>query len=204
RDISPAIMIKDFSIAVYNDVSKSFSKLDANDLHIQPRKFYIFNIKSFNYAILNNAKLEIHFQAEEPSKIDFPFDKENLFLDNEKSVSTKIKSITELKINGLYVDIYANDRLFLKTWSEKAFINFLRSNEIEMRNSTLESVFAKKFIYSNLVIWDTKEKIFKIPGTYVAMTPQGRATGKGIKVHLDFTVQSLTRAESPARQQSGN
>jgi hypothetical protein len=51
-----------------------------------------------------------------------------------------------------------------------------------------------------LIIWDTKEKIFKIPGTYVAITPQGRATGKGIKVHLDFTVQPLARGDNPMLQ----
>src|SRR5262245_9784015 len=55
-DSSSALMIKDFSIAVYNDVSKSFSKLDADDLHVEPKKVYIFNIKSLNYAIINNAK----------------------------------------------------------------------------------------------------------------------------------------------------
>ena len=195
RDAPPSILLKDFSIAVYNDDSKSFSKLDADALHVKPRKFYIFNIKPFNYAIIDNAKLEIHFHAGIPADIDFPFDKEYLLSNSKKNVFKSIDSITGLVINGLILDIYKSSELYLQVKAEKSFVDFLRNNEVEMRNSILENVFSKKVIRSNLIVWDTKEKVFKVPGEYVAMNPQGRATGKGIKVHLDFTVTPLARTE---------
>ena len=39
--------------------------------------------------------------------------------------------------------------------------------------------------------WDAKEKVFKIPGEYLAITPKGTAKAKGIKINLDFKVDKI-------------
>ncbi len=55
----------------------------------------------------------------------------------------------------------------------------------------MEDVLSGRLIKSSSVIWDDKEKVFKVPGEYIAMTPKGQARGRGIKVDLDFVVSPL-------------
>jgi len=56
-------------------------------------------------------------------------------------------------------------------------------------------VLTGKSILSKEIIWDATQKAFKVPGNYIAVTPQGSATGKRIQVDIEFVVTAL-RAEA--------
>ena len=60
-----------------------------------------------------------------------------------------------------------------------------------METAILENSVAQ--LASRRVLWDEKERVFKIPGKYVSSSPDGRvtATGTGVKVDLDLAVTPL-------------
>jgi hypothetical protein len=46
----------------------------------------------------------------------------------------------------------------------------------------------KRIIVSKKVIWNGKDEVFEIPGDYLALTPEGKVSGKGIKLDVKFIV----------------
>ena len=51
-------------------------------------------------------------------------------------------------------------------------------------NVSVEDVSLKKRISSKSVIWDNKEKVFKVPGEYMMLADRKVTKGKGLEIGL--------------------
>lgn len=169
------------------------AKIEADEFKVNPRKFWIFNVKSLNEATFYNVRLAIYLDNETYSNAElFSFNK-GLLSFSKKNKYELIKSgqITRGVIKkGLILKIYKVDILSLVVKAKEAYID-LNTQETRLVGASIEDLLSKKLIKSSSVIWDNKEKVFKIPGKYIAKTPKGVASGKGIKVNLDFVVNLL-------------
>lgn len=189
------LWIKGFSVSAYEG-DRPVTVIVADEFKVNPRKFFVFNVRPFNEATLTNARLKVYLYEKAPSKVPskvdlFPFNEGLLPLKKgSKSARKGMGIITRGVIKGLTLEIYKFDKLSLVIKAKKAYIDFKRK-KAKMARVSMESISAKKLIMSRSVIWDNEEKVFKIPGEYIALTSTGRARGKGIKVDLDFVVNSL-------------
>ncbi len=184
--------IKGFNASTYEG-DRLITKIEADEFKVNPRRFFIFNIKPFNEATLTNVRLEIHLYKGMSSKADlFSFSEGVLPLMNggKKFAVKGMGLITRGVIKGLILKIYRADRLSMVVKAGRGYIDF-KKNETKMRGVSIEDVLSGRLIKSGSVIWDNKEMVFNIPGEYIAMTPKGQARGRGIKVDLDFVVSPL-------------
>lgn len=182
----------------YSD-GKLTTMLKADEFKIRPRKLHflfnmspiinirpIFNIRPYNEAILKNAKLGIHLYPEISEETE-------LFLIDKNMLSSDLKGmgiITRVLIKGLAINIYKNEILSLKVTADKACF-YLRKKKLNLIDATITDILSQKHIMSKFIIWDEKEKLFKIPGQYIAVTPKGKISGIGIKFGMDFVVSRM-------------
>ena len=187
------IRIMGFSNSLYED-NKLVARVEAAEFKINPRKFFAFNIKPLNEATLTDVRLEIHLYKDTSSKVDLlPFGIVESLLVKKGSAGLKgMGKVTRGVIKGLTIEIYKAERLAMIVKAEKAYMNF-KNQELKIRNGSIEEVASQKVIKSKLITWDNKTKIFKVPGAYLVETPKGKATGKAIKVDLDFVVSPLAQ-----------
>ncbi len=187
------IKIEGLSYSTY-EKDRLIARIRADEFRVNPRRFWIFNIKPFNEATLINARLEVHLYENMPSEVSlFSFGKELLSLKNKKEGKSALKGmglITRGVIKGLILKVYKTDRLSMVVKAKDAYIDF-KKKKTKLLIASIEDVLSKKLIKASSIIWDNKEKVFKIPGEYMAQTPKGRASGKGIKIDLDFVVSPL-------------
>lgn len=190
----------------YNN-GKLTTLVEADEFKVRPRKHHflfnmspiinikpIFNIRPFNEAILKNAKFEVHLYPEISAET-------GLFFIGKNMVSSDLQGmgiVTRVLIEGLIMDIYKDDILSLVVEADKARIH-IRKKEVKLINATIKDMSSQKHITSRLIIWNEKEKVFKIPGPYIAVTPKGKATGTGINLDLDFNATPFFYR--PLRQQ---
>lgn len=192
------VKIEGLSYSTYDyDKDRLIARIKADEFKVNPRRFWIFNVRPFNEATLINAILEIYLYEDMPSEVNlFSFAQEFLSLNKEgKSALKGMGLITRGVIKGLTLMVYKADKLFLVVKAKEAYID-LKRKETRLVTVSIEDVLSKKLITSRSVVWDNKEKVFKIPGEYRAQTPKGQASGKGIKVDLDFVV-SLLKPQAP-------
>lgn len=188
---TPPLRIKGLSHSAYfND--KLIARIEADEFKVNQRRFWVFNIRPFNEVTLTNAKLEVHFYEEMPSEADmFSFAKDILSLNKKgKSDLKGMGLITRGVIKNLTLEVYKAEKLSMVVRARKAYIDF-RRNKTRFEMADIEDVVSKKRIKSKSGIWNNKEKVFVIPGDYVVQTPEGRASGRGIKIDLNFTVTPL-------------
>ncbi len=192
------LRIKGLSATTYND-DKLTARIEADELRVNQRRFFVFNIRPFNEATLTNARLEVHLYKHMPLKANlFSSAKNILGLDKKgKSRMRGLGLITRGVVNGFTLEVYKAGKLSLRVKAEKAYIDF-KKKKTELLNAGLEDVQSKKLIKSRSVIWDNEENVFRIPGIYIATTPRGTARGKGIKVDFDFAVSLLRTHASKA------
>jgi len=193
RKVSPyPVWIQGFTASTYQG-DRLVTKIEADEFKINPRRFFIFNIKPFNEATLTNVRLDIHIYKGMSSKADlFSFSEGVLPLMNgdKKFAAKGMGLITRGVIKGLILKIYRADRPSMVVKASSGYIDF-KKNETKMKGVSIEDVLSGRLIKSSSVIWDNKEMVFNVPGKYIAMTPEGRARGKKIRVDLDFAVSPL-------------
>lgn len=193
RKTSPyPIWIQGFTASTYKG-NRLITKIEADEFKVNPRRFFVFNIKPLNEATLTNVRLEIHIYMGMSSKADlFSFGEGVLPLMNggKKFAVNGMGLITRGVIKGLILKIYRADSLSIVVKASRGYIDF-KKKETKMQGVSLEDVVSGRLIKSSSVIWDDTEKAFKVPGEYIAMTPEGRARGRGIKVDLNFVVTPL-------------
>jgi hypothetical protein len=88
------------------------------------------------------------------------------------------------------VKIFRADSLALVLRAESAYIE-REKRKPRFLNATLEDERSTRRIIADKIIWNAKDKVFLVPGHYVAQTASGRASGKGIRIDLDFGVKKL-------------
>ena len=192
-------LIKDFSL-VTQDNHRILFRIDAKEFTIRPKKFFVFNIKSIDEIVITKALLATYLQKEETSYADVVhFTDINMIIDilddAKKNTLKTMFSTTGIKIKPFTLHVYKDEILSLIVHAEETLVTSRSQQEMRMRNCRLEDVLTGKSIMSREIIWDATQKAFKVPGNYLAVTPQGRATGKKIKVDIDFVVTAL-RAEA--------
>jgi len=168
-------------------------KIEADEFKVNPRRFWIFNVKSLNEATFSNLRLEIYLDNATYSNAElFSFGKGLLSFGKKNTYElTKRGQITRGVIKkGLTLKVYKVDTLSFVVKAKEAYID-LNTKETKLVRASIENVLSKKLIKSRSVIWDGKDKVFKVPGKYIAQTPKGVASGKGIKVDLNFAVKLL-------------
>ncbi len=185
------LRIKGLSHSTYFD-DKLIAGIEADEFKVNQRRFWVFNIRPFNEATLTNVRLEFHFYDDMPSEKDLLSSVGDILSLNKqgKAVSQEMGLITRGVIKGLVFEMYKGERLSILIKAQKAYIDFKRK-KINMIGVSMESISSRKLIKSRSIIWNSKNKVFEIPGKYMAQTPKGQASGKGIKVDLDFTVTPL-------------
>ncbi len=193
RKTSPyPIWLQGFTASTYEG-DRLITKIEADEFKVNPRRFFIFNIKPFNEATLTNVRLDVHLYKGMSSKTDlFSFSEGVLPLMNggKKFAVKGMGLITRGVIKGFILKIYRADRLSMVVKAGRGYIDF-KKKETKMKGVSMEDVLSGRLIKSSSAIWDDKEKVFNIPGEYIAMTPKGQARGRGIKVDLDFVVSPL-------------
>ena len=175
------------------------TKVSAKELKINPRKFKIFNIRSFNELTLNKVTIEFYKSGDEPSGIDLG----NLIYrlssrSNRKSASSKenksgaiktgfreIKTglITRGVLNKLVLKIYNKNNLSVIVKSPTAYLNFKR-NKVIFHNATAEDIASREIIKSRKIVLKCEENILKVPGQYILLSPKGFRKGRDLKINL--------------------
>ena len=88
------------------------------------------------------------------------------------------------------ISFFRADKLTLTLSAARADIEKKEINP-RFRAAVLTSAASGMKIISEEMFWDVERKRFVIPGPYIAQTAEGRASGAGIIVDLDFNVSSL-------------
>ncbi len=182
------VRITGLSYSTFDD-DKLIIKIKADEFKVNPRKYFAFNIRPFNEATLTNARLNVHLYEERSSEVDpFSFGEVIFSLNKKGAFSMKeMGLITRGVIKGLALEVYKVDKLSLVITAREVIIDF-KSKEARLIMASIEDILSKKLITSRSVIWSGKEKIFKIPGAYRAVTSRGKTSGRGIKMDLKGNV----------------
>ena len=195
-DINTAypIWVKGFTTCEFNG-DNVLKRLSADELTIGPRKYFVFNIRPLNEAVFSNAKIETHYYFDGNSKGQ---ELDRLHLNGslisgkgiKKSIPTK-GIITRCRLKDLFWKIYRDNNLSLIIQAKGAEINF-RTKQMRLSDVCIEDRKSHKCIITRSVIWNEKQKTFKIPGHYIAMTPKGRVSGRGMQLDLNFVARPLS------------
>jgi hypothetical protein len=193
------LSIKGISSSTYDNNGRLLMQIKADEIKVNPRRFFVFNIKSINEVTITNIKAAFYFYEDKPKsdsdKPQLDIDLLNLYegvMHQKKgnAVPKELGRITRGVIKGFTLEIYKKGKLFVIVKANEGEIDF-RKKTVEMKNAHLEEVISKKIIKSNFAVWDNKEKVFKIPGEYIATTPKGSAKANGLRVDLNFVVEKL-------------
>ena len=188
--------IKGLSLTTQNDDRLLF-KVDAEELTIQPKSFFVFNVKYFDEIFIKNGVIELYLRQEESKNTDLlSFFDTDIIPDPSKRQTLKdIALRLGMRIQSFTLHIYKDNALAFTVQAEETIVTFLGQKAIRMKNCILEDVLTHRSIMSKLIIWDAQQKTFKVPDDYLAVTPHGKATGRRIKVDINFIVTAL-RTES--------
>ena len=170
--------------------------LQAKQLVIRPRRFMVFNIKSVNEVVLQNARLETHFYQESAIKTSL-FDYQEVVPFEQSSSSKRHRGsavglVTRLIANCVRVDIFREDILAIVLAAEYGLVEKKKS-EAEFINAILKDSRSDRVIRSRRILWDEKRKLFVIPGTYALSASGNNTSGQSIEVDLDFNIRPAVR-----------
>ncbi len=169
--------------------------LQADQLLIKPRKFRLFNIRNVNEAVLNNARFETRFYADTTSEQHL-FDYEAVLPVGDDEGDSRYRSrsgyglVTRLVANRVKFDIFHSEQ---KSMTLTAALGLLenKKREAEFLNATLRDMRSARRISSRKIIWDAKNSVFVIPGSYVLHSPAKNVAGESIKVDMGFRIEPL-------------
>lgn len=176
------------------DGNRLLTYLQADEFKISPRKYFIFNVKPFNEVTFSNVRFETHYYPDmhgTTGGISF-------ILSEDETISVKGDNnldgfgvLTRGIVKDLVWEIFNADKLCLRVKAKKAHIDF-NKNRTSLENVTLEQMSPRRTILSRKVIWNGKDQVFQIPGNYIVLTPEGKVTGKGTKINVDFVVSPFS------------
>ena len=187
------LKIKGLSYSTH-DKGRLIARIEADELKVKKRKFWVFNVRPFNEAVLTNARLEFYLYDDMPSNDDMSSKvdllstaRSILTLDEQGRTGTQgLGLITRGLIDGLEIRIYKADEPFLLLKADKARIDFKRK-KINMKGVSVEDFFTGKLIKTRTAVWDNEAKILRIPGTYTAEKPEGTTVGKTMEMDFGFS-----------------
>jgi hypothetical protein len=172
------------------DGNRLLTHLQADEFKVNPRKYFIFNVRPFNEVTFSNVRFETHFYPDihgAAGGISFILSEEETTLVKGDNNLDGFGVITRGIIKGLVWEIFNADKLCVRVKAKKAHIDF-NKNRTSLKNVTLEQMSPKRIIVSKTVIWNGKDEVFEIPGDYLALTPEGKVSGKGLRLDVEFIV----------------
>jgi len=178
------------------DVRGLMASVKADRLSILPHRFLFFNLKSINEAHLENATIEIHLRDNIPQDMDLVPPVTDVFTQEKRGSANKSPRrefgvITRSVVQGISVKIFSADALSMTLRAESAHLD-KRRHKPRFLHATLNDAKSDRRISSKEIIWDAKNKVFLIPGDYLAQTDSGHATGRGARIDLDYVVTPLS------------
>ncbi|MDY6839411.1 MAG: hypothetical protein SWH78_15710 [Thermodesulfobacteriota bacterium] len=161
--------ITGFSYVTY-DKEKPILKIEADEFKVNPRKYFVFNIRPFNEATVTNARLEVYLNEGASPGFDLLSLGKDIFHMNEKGKSrvTGMGVITRGIIKGLVLEIYKGDNLSLVVTAKEALVDF-KKQEANLLRATIEDKLSNRRTTSRAVLWKAKDKIFAIPQEHTSL-----------------------------------
>lgn len=164
--------------------------LEAQRLTIQPRRFMVFNINSINEAILQDARMEVHFNEDAV--------KNSTFFDYQKALplnkaphgrhrhGSVVGMVTRLIVKKVRVDIFQEELRTIVLAAEDALVE--KKSEAVFYNAILKDNRSDQIIRSRKILWNDKRKVFVIPGAYAMSASGNNTSGESIEIDLDFNI----------------
>jgi hypothetical protein len=176
--------------------------LEADLLEVRPRRFMAFNAKSVNEAFLKNARIVLNTYehkkpADELSEF-FEYECPPPCIGNRLADSARMDSlgrVTRLLADKIVIELYRDDQKIVILEAATGVID-KKKEGLKFFNATLRDVRSNRFIRTRKILWDTKRKVFFIPGQYSDTGPSGRFTGSAVTIDMDFGV-------TPAKADAG-
>jgi len=192
------LQIRDFRYSS-QDENRIVHALQAEQLVIQPRRFRVFNIKSVNEAVLQNAHFEsysykktaMHTPLLEYQKV-IPFSKGARGRHRNGSVTGLV---TRLIAKGVRFDIFRDGRQSIALTAEYGLVEKKRS-EAEFVNGIIKDSRSDRVIRSSRILWKEKRKVFVIPDAYAMSASGTHTTGKSIEIDLEFNIAPVGWVEN--------
>ena len=160
------------------------SEVEAEDLRIIPKSFFVFRVKSINEAVVTNARIKL-FKLNETKK-DI---KDDPFGSLLKEIADR-DLIVRAVARGIEVYIYKAEKVTHHLTAAKADL-MAGANQTAFYDATIEHPLSKTVIRTAKVLWDTEERKFMVPGRYTASGPRGKSIGRGVQIDLDFKMRQL-------------
>ncbi len=164
----------------------------AKELEVNPRKFFVFNIRPFNEITLKEVTIEFYKNEHGPSEIDLKElmhkliagdDDNSPFSGRHPFGAAKTGLITRGIINQFILKIYDQNNLSLMIKSAKVFLNF-KKGEVVFQDAMVEDFGSKIIINSRKIVFRSGEDVLRVPGQYVLMSQTGSKKGNGLKINL--------------------
>jgi hypothetical protein len=184
------IDIKGINHTIYED-NRLVAQIKADEIKINPRKFYIFNISTLNELTVINADFEVYLYPDIKKNGIFPFTNNILPVTEKQHMPKEFGLITRGIIKGLSLKAHRSNKPFLIVKAANGYIDF-KNKRIILEKASVEEISSGKRIISDSIVWDQKGKVFKIRDEYLAVTPKGKASGRGVQFNLDFVFTPLS------------
>ncbi|MBW2636790.1 MAG: hypothetical protein JRC86_04585, partial [Deltaproteobacteria bacterium] len=131
------LQIKGFVYSSCNDRGPVY-RIKADELKINPRKYFIFNIRSFNEVTLKNAEAEIYLYPDMEEKIGlFPLEGQFLKTTRSRGAPKEFGILTRGIIENLVLKIYNDKKEHLIVRAKKARIDF-KKDITKLSDATIE------------------------------------------------------------------
>jgi len=188
------IAVKGLSASRVNG-NRLLSHLKADEFKVNPRKYFIFNVRPFNEVTFSNVTLETHVYPDMGEMAGGM----SLISPNEKIMSAQgakdtfegIGIVTRGVIKDLVWKIYKADSLCLIVKAKRGHIDF-KKKKTYLKNASLENLLTQRLVLSKSVIWNETDRVFEITGEYLVVTPEGKVSGKGIKLDVEFILNPFS------------
>ena len=161
-------------------------KVRADTFTIGPRKFWAFNIRPFNEAVLTKAAIELNLPEDGESKEQLsmssllsPYTADLL----EGTQSTGI--VTRGVVEELNVTILKKNKKIFDLKAERADVDF-KKNQARLKSASFEDPATNSRLTASLIVWDGQGDSFVIPGEYFFRKGRSGEIGKGRGLKLDF------------------
>jgi hypothetical protein len=185
------LQITGFDYSSCNDRGPVY-RIKADELKINPRKFFIFNIRPFNEVTLENAEIAVYLYPDAGEQVGlFPLKEQFTKTARSKDLPKGFGLLTRGIIKNLILKLYRAEKEQLIVRAQKARIDF-KKNVTKLSDASIQDITTDQVITSKTMYWSEKEKAFRIPGEYFVASPLGRTEGKGTKIDLEFATKPLS------------
>jgi len=183
------------------DNGRLVTRVSADEVKVDDRKFWIFNVRPFKEAVLDHAVIQLYLDGNSAVQTDqnrrspdahlHDFGSDILSIGrgmNRDAMRSGV--ISRGVIRDLTLEIYDSGRIGMTIESRKAYVDFSRKL-LKMVDATMSDMRGGSIIKSRSVIWNSEKEVFEISGNYMKQSPEGSSKGKMIQVDMNFNISQL-------------